>query len=258
MREQVCKYMCPYARFQGAMFDRNTLLISYDAARGEPRGSRRRGSDARSQGLGDCIDCTLCVQVCPTGIDIRKGLQLECIACAACIDGCDQVMAKMGYAPGLIRYSTENALKNGWGWREMARRVRRPRVLAYFAILAAITVAAGTALWMRAPVKMDVMRDRGSMAREVEGGLIENVYRLQVMNTREAAQAATLSVTGPRELARLEIVAESPLELAPTATRMIAVRVRADPGNAKGSQKIEFHLDGPGIHLREPSRFLIP
>jgi cytochrome c oxidase accessory protein FixG len=258
MREQVCKYMCPYARFQSAMFDPDTLIITYDAARGEPRGSRSRRADPKALGLGACVDCNVCVQVCPTGIDIRAGLQYECIGCAACIDGCDQVMAKMGYAPGLIRYSTENALANGWGWREMARRVRRPRVLAYVAILAAITVAAGTALWMRAPVKMDVMRDRGGTAREVEGGLIENVYRLQVMNTREATQSATLTVTGPRELARLEIVAESALELAPTATRMIAVRVRADPGAAKGAHKIEFHLDGPGIHLREQSRFLIP
>jgi cytochrome c oxidase accessory protein FixG len=258
MREQVCKYMCPYARFQSAMFDPDTLIITYDAARGEPRGARARRADPKPLGLGACVDCNICVQVCPTGIDIRNCLQYECIGCAACIDGCDQVMEKMGYAKGLIRYSTENALANGWGWREIARRVRRPRVLVYFAILGAITLGAGTTLWMRAPLKMDVIRDRGSLAREVEGGLIENVYRLQIMNTRESPQAVTLSVSGPLALQRLEILSEAPLELAPTATRMIPVRVRADPGDAKGSQKIEFHLQAPGVHLREQSRFLIP
>src|SRR4051812_19627544 len=123
MREQVCKYMCPYARFQSAMFDRDTLVISYDAARGEPRGGRSRSADARALGLGDCVDCGICVQVCPTGIDIRAGLQYECIGCAACIDGCDQVMDKMGYAKGLIRYSTENALAKGWSGREIAARL---------------------------------------------------------------------------------------------------------------------------------------
>jgi len=107
LREQVCLYMCPYARFQGAMFDRDTLIITYDQARGEPRGGRPRGIDPRSKGLGDCIDCTLCVQVCPTGIDIRDGLQYACIACGSCVDACDSVMDKMGYPRGLVRYTTE-------------------------------------------------------------------------------------------------------------------------------------------------------
>jgi cytochrome c oxidase accessory protein FixG len=224
------------------MFDPDTLVITYDAARGEPRGARSRKADPAALGLGSCVDCNVCVQVCPTGIDIRNGLQYECIGCAACIDGCNQVMAKMSYAPGLIRYSSG--------------RVLRPRVMIYSAILVAIVAAASTALWLRPALKMDVIRDRASLAREVEGGLIENVYRLQVMNTSEHAQRVDLGVSGP--FRRLELVSESPLELAPTRTRMVAVRVRADPAGMKGSQKIQFQLQAPGIHLREPSRFLIP
>src|SRR5262252_8204301 len=138
MREQVCKYMCPYARFQSAMFDSDTLVITYDPARGEPRGGRSRAADPKAKGLGDCVDCGICVQVCPTGIDIRKGLQYECIGCAACIDGCNQVMNKMGYAPGLIRYSTENAMARGLDRRATWRRTLRPRTLIYAAILLAI------------------------------------------------------------------------------------------------------------------------
>ena len=143
MREQVCKYMCPYARFQSVMFDRDTLVVTYDAKRGEPRGPRSRKTDIATAGLGHCVDCEICVQVCPTGIDIRKGLQYECIGCAACIDGCNQVMDKMGYPPGLIRYATENALDKGYSWREMVRRVLRPRILVYTGVLWAIIVATG-------------------------------------------------------------------------------------------------------------------
>ena len=138
MREQVCKYMCPYARFQSVMFDSDTLVITYDEQRGEPRGSRSRSADYKAAGLGDCVDCGICVQVCPTGIDIRDGLQYECIGCAACIDGCDQVMDKMGYPRGLIRYSTENAVRGSYQDRDIVRRVLRPRTLVYSAILLAV------------------------------------------------------------------------------------------------------------------------
>jgi len=259
MREQVCKYMCPYARFQSAMFDRDTLIITYDPGRGEPRGARSRKADPKALGLGDCVDCGICVQVCPTGIDIRKGLQYECIGCAACIDGCDQVMAKMNYAPGLIRYSTENAMQKGWDWKQVARRVRRPRVIVYTSILAAIVVAAGVGLALRSPMKMDVIRDRGTLAREVEGGRIENVYRLQVMNTLETPQRFTLSVHGPAGLGELELLAESqPIEIAPVTTRAIAVRVRAAAGAAKGLQPIEFTLASTTSRIVEKSRFIVP
>ncbi len=262
MREQVCKYMCPYARFQSAMFDPDTLVITYDAARGEPRGSRGRKVDPAAMGLGACVDCNICVQVCPTGIDIRAGLQYECIGCAACIDGCDQVMDKMGYPRGLIRYSTENALKHGWDWHAIARRVLRLRVLVYIAILAAIAVAAGATLWARVPVKLDVMADRGSVAREVDDERVENVYRLQIMNTQERPARLALGVTGAT-LEHVELIAEAlPIEVGPLATRVVSVRVRAKPTGG-GSQPIEFTLapfDGAAhpFTIREKARFPIP
>jgi cytochrome c oxidase accessory protein FixG len=263
MREQVCKHMCPYARFQGVMFDSDTLTITYDAARGEPRGSRGKKADPKELGLGSCVDCNICVQVCPTGIDIRNGLQYECIGCAACIDGCDQVMDKMGYPRGLIRYSSEHAMREGWGWRQIARRVWRPRVAIYGALLAAVAVAGATALWMRVPLKVDVMRDRASLAREVEGGRIENVYRLQLMNTEERARRVRLTVEGPAILSGLEVLADAqPVELAPTEARTITVRVRAETTARRGAQPIEFVAttegEGKPVTVREKSRFLVP
>jgi polyferredoxin len=205
------------------------------------------------------------VQVCPTGIDIREGLQYECIGCAACIDGCDQVMAKMGYPKGLIRYSTENALAKGWSAREIAARVARPRVLVYSAILVAIVGAAGANLWMRVPIKMDVIRDRGSVAREVADDRIENVYRLQVMNTDERPHRFTLGVEGSEHLRHLELLSDrQPMEIGAVASEPIAVRVRAEPHDAEGAQKIEFVLrtvDGDGsrpVVVHEKSRFLVP
>jgi cytochrome c oxidase accessory protein FixG len=266
MREQVCKYMCPYARFQSAMFDPDTLVITYDATRGEPRGSRSRKADPRAQGLGDCVDCNICVQVCPTGIDIRDGLQYECIGCAACIDGCDQVMDKMGYPRGLIRYSTENAVKQGWNWAQISARVRRPRVLIYSAILIAITAAAAASLATRSPFKMNVIHDRGSLAREIDDSHIENVYRLQIMNTDERAHRFTLSVEGSAHLGHLEIFtgrAEHFIEVGAASSTLIAVRVQAVPHDTEGSQPIEFELvtaDAAGREhkVHEKSRFYVP
>ncbi|MES2482740.1 MAG: cytochrome c oxidase accessory protein CcoG, partial [Pseudomonadota bacterium] len=190
MREQVCKYMCPYARFQGAMFDKDTLIVSYDTERGEPRGTRGRKDDFKAKGLGSCIDCDLCVQVCPTGIDIRKGLQYECIGCAACADVCDTVMDKMHYPRGLIRFTTQNALAGHWNASQVWRRVLRPRVLLYSVVLGALTLGLLFSLVMRTPLKVDVVRDRAALSRIVAGGQIENVYRLQVMNATEAHQLA--------------------------------------------------------------------
>jgi cytochrome c oxidase accessory protein FixG len=237
MREQVCKYMCPYARFQSVMFDRDTLVISYDAARGEPRGSRRRGVDARSVGKGDCIDCTLCVQVCPTGIDIRKGLQYECIGCAACIDACDSVMDKMQSPRGLIRYATQNGMEGGWSRRQMWTRVLRPRVLVYGLVLAAISAAFVASLALRAPFKADIVRDRGALARMVEGGRIENVYRVQLMNATERAQRFHIGVEG---LEGATVSQWSDVELAPTEARWVPLAVQLPPQAAAAL--------GPGAH----------
>jgi cytochrome c oxidase accessory protein FixG len=188
MREQVCKYMCPYARFQGAMFDPHTLIISYDAARGEPRGSRARGTDARARGLGDCIDCTVCVQVCPTGIDIRQGLQLECIACAACIDACDTVMDRMDYPRGLIRYSTQNAMEG------KPSRVIRPRTIIYGALLLALILGFGFAVMHRQLIEVDVIRDRNALYRQLEDQMIENVYTVRLVNKDTQAHTLRLEV----------------------------------------------------------------
>jgi cytochrome c oxidase accessory protein FixG len=269
MREQVCIYMCPYARFQGVMFDRDTLLITYDQTRGDPRGSRPKKANYKSQGLGDCVDCDICVQVCPTGIDIRNGQQYECIGCAACIDGCDQVMDKMGYPRGLIRYSTENALKNGWGFRRMVARALRPRVLIYTAILWSIIIAAAVTLMLRVPLKVDVIRDRASLAREVEDGKIENVYRLQIMNTEEKTHRFVINVSGSDDLEDLQVLTEpQPLEIGPISSRVVSVRVRAVPEHhQRGSERIYFiieaadderHLLPEIFSIRERSSFFVP
>jgi cytochrome c oxidase accessory protein FixG len=165
MREQVCKYMCPYARFQSSMFDKDTLIITYDQERGEPRGAHAGKDDAATKSLGDCIDCSMCVQVCPTGIDIRQGLQYECIGCAACIDACNSVMKKIDAPLGLIRYSTEHAITNRLSLKQMQQRVTRPRVLIYTGLLLLIVAAFFGTLFMRTPLKLDVIRDRGAMGR---------------------------------------------------------------------------------------------
>ncbi|MGM9426850.1 cytochrome c oxidase accessory protein CcoG [Hydrogenophaga sp. MI9] len=258
MREQVCKYMCPYARFQSAMFDKDTLIVTYDAARGEPRGSRGKKVDYQEKGLGACVDCTLCVQVCPTGIDIRKGLQYECIGCGACADVCDEVMGKFGYAPGLVKYSTENAMTGGWDQSQIVRRALRPRVLVYTAILAAIAVAVGVSLTLRVPMKVDVIRDRGALARMVEQGRIENVYRLQIMNATEAKQVVTLAVEG---MDGITLASDPTVEVLPTEVRTLAVRVQIPPGAPSGSHPIRFRLQSQNeaaIRLDEKTTFLVP
>jgi cytochrome c oxidase accessory protein FixG len=240
MREQVCKYMCPYARFQSAMFDRDTLIVSYDERRGEPRGARPRsiGHDALAGlGKGECIDCSLCVQVCPTGIDIRHGLQYECIGCAACVDACNGVMDKLAYPRGLIRFATENGLQGQWSGRTMLRRVLRARVLVYSAVLLALVAGLGTSLALRRPFKVDVVRDRGAMAREVEGGRIENVYRLQLMNASESPQHFRVTVAG---LPGAVVVSPSAADVGPTESLWLPVRVQLPPEQARAL--------GPGVH----------
>lgn len=258
MREQVCKHMCPYARFQSAMFDKDTLIVTYDAQRGEPRGPRSRKTDPGTLNLGACVDCTLCVQVCPTGIDIRKGLQYECIGCGACADVCDTVMDKMGYARGLVKYTTENAMSRHWSRAQTWRHVLRPRVLVYAVILGVIVIAMLVSLSLRTPFKVDVVRDRGVMARIVSGGKIENVYRLQVMNATESAQRYRITATG---LPGLQVASDNMVQVNATQSRWVAVRVQAPfDAAAPGSHAIQFEIDAldePG-HLVEKSAFLVP
>jgi cytochrome c oxidase accessory protein FixG len=273
MREQVCKHMCPYARFQSVMFDRDTLTITYDPGRGEPRGPRSKKTDRHAAGLGDCVDCQVCVQVCPVGIDIRQGLQYECIGCAACIDGCNQVMDKMGYPHGLIRYTTENALANGYDTRTetkmMWRRVRRPRTMIYAGILLAIVIGTTAALALRNPLKVDVIRDRASLAREAAPGIIENVYRVQLMNTDETPRQYTIRAEG---LPGLKVVGvEQPIAMRGAEGRPVALRLQApvdpraeDPAAGElrpGAHRIEFvvqAIEDEKVMRHERSSFIVP
>ncbi len=263
LREQVCKYMCPYARFQSAMFDKDTLIITYDAQRGEPRGARSRKAGATTQ--GDCVDCDMCVQVCPTGIDIRKGLQYECIGCAACVDACDAMMTKLKMPTGLVRYDTQNGLAQGLSAGQRLRRVFRPRVLVYTAALLAITAAVGTSLVLRTPFKVDVVRDRATLARLVDEGAIENIYRLQLMNATERAQTYRVEADG---LEGLQMAAPVSVTVAPTQARWVTVALRVPPQTAQsvkpGAYPIHFRIErvaGDGDtarELREKSTFVLP
>jgi len=252
MREQVCKYMCPYARFQGAMFDHDTLIITYDEERGEPRGSRRRGSDAQAQGLGDCVDCTMCVQVCPTGIDIREGLQYECIACAACIDACDTVMDKVGSPRGLIRYSTERALEH------KSYRLIRPRTIVYTGILVVLLASMVSSIALRKPAIMDIIRDRNTLYRDVGREGIENSFTVRIVNKHNVDHEYKLSVSG---LEGIELRTDSRIAVAGESVVTVPVSVTVPHEHAAGGNVISFELtsiDGSDITVIEESRFRGP
>ena len=259
LREQVCKYMCPYARFQGVMFDPDTLVITYDQERGEPRGARKKRVDSKSAGLGDCVDCGLCVVVCPTGIDIRDGIQYECIGCGACIDACDPVMDKVGLPRGLIRYTTENALAKHWSAKEVVGHIVRPRIVIYTTILVAITVAAAWSLATRIPLKVDVIHDRSLLARKANDGRIENVYTLKIMNTTEEPKRYALSVDG---LDGIEIAGERIVEVESAKNQEVTVIVRVPPESAKtGANTIYFDIKAQNhdkIAVHEKATFLMP
>jgi len=189
LREQVCIHMCPYSRFQSVMFDEDTLVIAYDEKRGEKRGSRKKGSDYQSEGLGDCIDCDLCVHVCPTGIDIRDGLQIECIGCAACVDACDSVMDQMGYDRGLVKYTSENSQKG------QTFKLIRPRVVLYALLL---LIMSGAMIWSianRSNVDVEITRDRGDLYEVIDDTII-NKYRLKLTNTTQNVQSYIINVVG--------------------------------------------------------------
>lgn len=252
LREQVCKYMCPYARFQSAMFDKDTLIISYDTDRGEPRGGRRKSVDPAEKGLGDCINCTLCVQVCPTGIDIREGLQYECIACAACIDVCDEVMERMDYPPGLIRYTTEHALKHKTG------HVIRPRIIVYGVLLTVLIGGILYGMTNRVPLRADMIRDRNALYRELPGEVIENVYTLKITNMSDQAHRFTLTPTN-NDLVEIDL--EQPLELDAEQVKGVIVRLRLPRSAGKGVQNIELELeaeDDPSISREITAKAMMP
>jgi cytochrome c oxidase accessory protein FixG len=246
MREQVCKYMCPYARFQSAMFDRDTLIIAYDSGRGEPRGARPRSADYRSRGLGECIDCKACVQVCPTGIDIREGLQYECIACAACIDACDAVMDKMSYPRGLVRYTSQTSLEGG------GSHVIRPRMIVYGALLAALVVGFAVSISLRKPVGLDVMRDRNALYRRLPDGAIENVYLLRILNKDTVTHRYVLAASGLPGIAIDSGMAEH--TVGPGEVYSVAARVRAPAAAASGSHDITIEATSPDLPRLKASR----
>jgi cytochrome c oxidase accessory protein FixG len=238
LREQVCKYMCPYARFQSAMFDRDTLVISYDAARGEPRGARSHDVAARPAGQGDCIDCTLCVQACPTGIDIRKGLQYECIACAACVDACDTVMAKVGSPLGLVRYATQAEIDGD------PTRVIRPRIVVYSVLLVSLFAGFIYAVTHRMPVDLDVLRDRSSLYRELDDGRIENVFTVRIINKDQHAHTFRLM---PKGLPNAVIDAESPTQSVDAEdVKSVVVRVRIPLAQGHGGQDFAISVQALG------------
>jgi len=259
MREQVCKYMCPYARFQSVMFDPDTLIITYDESRGEPRGTRKKGTDAKAANLGDCVDCGICVQVCPTGIDIRNGLQYECIGCAACIDACDEVMDKVGSPRGLVRYSTENALNKHLTRKEILGHVVRPRILLYTVILMIILGVTSWFLAHRIPLKVDVIRDRTTLAREADDGSIENSFLLQFMNTDEKPHRYQITVTG---LDGLKVATEATIDVPSATLKSMPVILQAPPESGKkGSNPIHFDIvaaEDPSIHITEKAAFMQP
>ena len=253
LREQVCIYMCPYARFQSVMFDQDTLVISYDEKRGESRGSRKKSSDYKAEGLGDCIDCGNCVHVCPVGIDIRDGLQYECVACGACVDACDDIMDRMGYERGLVRYTTEHQLDGN------TTHILRPRLIGYFVVLIAMFAAFSYTIWNRIPLEVDILRDRGQLYNETASGMIENVYKLKLANKEQSDHTYKISVTG---IDGMKLMTEPVVKISAGELLDYPIRIHVDPASlSKPTYDIEITveaIDNPSISITEDNRFIGP
>ena len=252
LREQVCVHMCPYSRFQSAMFDADTLLVTYDAARGETRGPRKKNTDPAASGLGDCVDCTVCVQVCPTGIDIRDGLQIDCISCGACIDACNGIMDQMGYQRGLIRYTSERALAGG------KTHWLRPRLVGYAIALLLMIGGLVWGLQTRPLIDLDISRDR-SVFRANSSGEIDNIYTLKVLNKTQQPREYSLSLA---DAERFNTQGLGNLQVPAGETGTVAVRVsRRDATTAAGSEPLEFvvqDLNDPTSRVSDQSTFVAP
>ena len=253
LREQVCIYMCPYARFQSVMFDQDTLIISYDEQRGENRGKRKKGSDYKAQGLGDCIDCNACVHVCPVGIDIRDGLQYECVACGACVDACDDMMERVGYPKGLVLYTTEHQLDGN------KTHIMRPRLIGYFAVLCAMFIAFAYTLYSRIPLEVDILRDRGQLFSELPNGNIENVYTLKLANKEQVDHDYSISVSGidGMEYKGADVVTIKSGELLDLPVRITVAPRYLSKANNTILFKVEA-LDNQSISIEEENRFIGP
>lgn len=239
-REQVCTYMCPYARFQSAMFDKETLIIGYDEARGEPRG-KSKGTDR--QGLGDCVDCSLCVQVCPMGIDIRHGLQIQCIACGLCVDACDGVMEKVGKPKGLVRYDTEQNLELRAQGHNPELHLLRPRTIYYTVLLSVIGLAMLGSLLMRPVMEVHAIHDRNPLFVRLSDGSVRNGYEIKILNKTHDDKRFALSVSGIAGGVLLLQGADGStiedLKVAPDSVGHFRVFLSVDKKNAKGAD-IEF------------------
>ena len=250
-REAVCQHMCPYSRFQGVMFDPTTRNVSYDAQRGEPRNSRGQAGNS-----GDCIDCGICVQVCPTGIDIRDGLQYQCINCGLCIDACDQVMTKLGAPTGLIRFMSQKEVVNEAPPQGLSDR---PRVAIYACLLLIFVVLGTWTLAHRSPLLVDVLRDRGALYRETSEGTVENAYTLKLMNLDETARSFTVEVDGQPGI---ELLGEREFSVEAGSIRPLFLTVAMpDNSQASGIQSIQFRISAkhdPAISVTEKSSFVLP
>jgi cytochrome c oxidase accessory protein FixG len=253
MREQVCMYMCPYARFQSVMFDHDTLIVSYDAGRGEPRGSRKRDADPAVLRLGDCVDCELCVQVCPTGIDIRDGLQYQCIGCALCVDACNSVMDKMTYPRGLIRYTSERELQGG------RTHWLRPRIIGYAIVLCIMVGVFCYTMLARVPLELTVMRDRNQLFVTTDTGAIDNIYTIQLLNMDREMHEFELRIAG---IEGATIIGETLHTLNGGEVRDISLRVRIPPALLTSpNTALTFAVvatDLPALQTSTESRFLKP
>ncbi len=252
MREQVCIYMCPYARFQSVMYDPDTLLIAYDSQRGEPR---TRGKPKRKGDQGDCVDCSVCVQVCPMGIDIREGLQYQCTGCALCIDACNNIMDKLDRPRDLIRYTTENRLTG------KHTSILRPRVFIYATLITAMLVGVGWGLANRNPIALDVIRDRSTLFRDSGDGNIENLFRLRILNKDDAAHIFQVDIEG-LEGATIDMDSAIP-SVEPGTIHDHIIRIKIDPGNLNGARSTEFQMrlratDDDTISASEDSVYLGP
>lgn len=252
-REQFCTVLCPYARFQSVLLDDTSLVVSYDARRGEPRGKVQRAVSEQELPLGDCVDCSLCVRVCPTGIDIRNGLQLECVQCAACVDACDSIMSKVGRPSGLIRYATERGL------RGEPVRALRPRVLGYAVALLAVLGAWGWALTSRTMSEASLLHSANDALFEVrDDGMVVNHLELRLSNKsrelrRYSVAAATPSVSltvplnpfplGPESTTKVPVFAVFPRDTLVGGRRRIGVTVADSSGE---SMELSIELHGPG------------
>lgn len=267
LRESVCKYMCPYARFQSVMVDKDTFVVTYDRIRGEPRGRRSKKVIPSQAGLGDCVDCTICVQVCPTGIDIRDGLQYMCIGCGACIDACDQVMDKMNYPRGLIRYTSESGMLDGLDSKQARQRLFKPRIYVYIALLSVFIIGLLISLSLRSPLRVDIVRDRGVLGREIPGGMIENIYRIQVINMSEKDQKFVLKATS-KEMPQVTVLVgednEQQIDVPAFSNQWVPMVIRVPvQGSAKGLHPLSLHIENTdktdgALSAQQETTFFVP